>query len=168
MASSMRSPPGVRYSGSLLKYSFAEATHEKGALLVEVDRGSARVERIPLGQVRDVARIQGKIDDLLSRPDLARHQGDLVEATLEDTDYVRCVPLADGVWAYLFSGPDRAVAAVTSWPPHAGHRLPTSADVQRFDLFGNPIAAGAAIDEHVSYVVCNAGLAKLQAALGVK
>ncbi len=80
--------PGVRYSGSLLKYSFAEATHEKGALLVEVDRGSARVERIPLGQVRDVARIQGKIDDLLSRPDLARHQGDLVEATLEDTDYV--------------------------------------------------------------------------------
>ncbi len=80
--------PAVRYSGSLLKYSFAESAHEKGALLVKVDRGVARVERIPLGQRRDLARIQGKIADLLSRPDLARHQADLVEATLEDTDYV--------------------------------------------------------------------------------
>jgi exonuclease SbcD len=80
--------PGVNYSGSLLKYSFAEAGHEKGALLVEVDRGAARVERIPLGQQREVVRIQGKIADLLTRPDLARHGGDLVEATLEDTDYV--------------------------------------------------------------------------------
>jgi exonuclease SbcD len=80
--------PGVRYSGSLLKYSFAEAAHQKGALLVEVNRGAARIEPIPLGQLRDVARIQGKIDDLLARPDLARHRGDLVEVTLEDTDYV--------------------------------------------------------------------------------
>jgi exonuclease SbcD len=80
--------PGVRYSGSLLKYSFAEAGHEKGVFLVEVDRGTARVEPVPLGQKRDVARIQGKIADLLVRPDLARHQGDLLEVTLEDEGYV--------------------------------------------------------------------------------
>ena len=80
--------PGVRYSGSLLKYSFAEAGHEKGAFLVEVERGLARVEAVPLGQKRDVARIQGKIADLLVRSDLARHQGDLLEVTLEDEGYV--------------------------------------------------------------------------------
>jgi DNA repair protein SbcD/Mre11 len=80
--------PGVRYSGSLLKYSFAEAGHEKCAFLVEVDRGVARVEPVPLGQKRDVARIQGTMADLLARPDLARHAGDLVEATLEDEGYV--------------------------------------------------------------------------------
>ena len=80
--------PGVRYSGSLLKYSFAEASHEKGALLVEVERGAARVEPVRLGQRRDVARIQGKIADLLARPELDVHRGCLLEVTLEDEGYV--------------------------------------------------------------------------------
>ena len=80
--------PGVRYSGSLLKYSFAEASHRKAALLVEVDRGRATATPVPLGQRRDVARIQGTLHDLLHRADLERHRGDLVEATLDDEDYV--------------------------------------------------------------------------------
>jgi exonuclease SbcD len=79
---------GVRYSGSLLKYSFSEAGHAKAALLVEVGRGSCRVEAVPLGQKRDVARIQGTLADLLSRPDLEAHEGSFVEATLEDEGYV--------------------------------------------------------------------------------
>lgn len=87
---------------------------------------------------------------------------------LEDTDYVRCVTLTEGVYAYLFTGPNGAVAAITARLPHAEYRLPTSADVQLFDLFGNPLAAGAALDDHVSFVVSNAGPAKLLAALGVK
>ncbi len=78
----------VRYSGSLLKYSFAEAAHEKGAILVEVDHGRAVARSVPLGARRDVVRIQGKLEDLLDRPDLARHEGDLVEATLDDEGYV--------------------------------------------------------------------------------
>jgi len=80
--------PRVRYSGSLLKYSFAEAGHRKAALLVEVERGAARVEAVPLGQQRDLARLRGRMADLLSRPDLERHRGDLLEVTLEDEDYV--------------------------------------------------------------------------------
>jgi exonuclease SbcD len=80
--------PGICYSGSLLKYSFAEASHEKGVFLVEVERGGSRTERIPLGQRRDVARIQGTIAELLDRPELDRHRGDLVEVTLTDRDYV--------------------------------------------------------------------------------
>jgi hypothetical protein len=36
------------------------------------------------------------------------------------------------------------------------------------DLFGNPLPAGAAIDDRVHYVECDAGLAALRAALGVK
>ena len=38
---------------------------------------------------------------------------------LEDTEFVRCVTLADGVYAYLFRGPARSVAAITSAPTHA-------------------------------------------------
>ena len=80
--------PRVRYSGSLLKYSFAEADHVKAALLVEVGRGEARVEAVPLGQLHDLARLRGRMADLLTRPDLERHRGDLLEITLEDEDYV--------------------------------------------------------------------------------
>jgi exonuclease SbcD len=80
--------PGLRYSGSLLKYSFAEAGHEKAALLVEVDRGSATVRPLPLGARRDVVRVRGTLADLLGRPELDRHRGDLLEVTLDDEGYV--------------------------------------------------------------------------------
>lgn len=87
---------------------------------------------------------------------------------LEDTNFVRRVTLANGVYAYLNSGPNRAVAAITSGPTHAAYELPSAVGVQSLDLFGNPLAAGTAIGDHVHYVQCNAGLAKLQAALGIK
>jgi hypothetical protein len=87
---------------------------------------------------------------------------------LEDTSYVSLVTLADGVYAYLFTGPDRAVAAITSAPSHAAYRLPESTGVQALDLFGNPVAPGTALDDRVHYLVCPAGLAPLRAALGVK
>ena len=80
--------PAVRYSGSLLKYSFSEAAHAKGVAVVDVERGAVRVETVPLGARRDVVRIQGTLDALLARPDLARHERDLVEATLDDEGYV--------------------------------------------------------------------------------
>ncbi len=80
--------PRVRYSGSLLKYSFSEAGHRKAALLVEVGRGEARVEALPLGQRRDVVRLSGTLADLLSNPAHEPHRGALVEATLEDPGYV--------------------------------------------------------------------------------
>lgn len=86
----------------------------------------------------------------------------------EDTDFVRRVPVAEGVYAYLFSGPAQAVAALTTGPSHAPYKLPTAPDLQLCDLFGNPLTAGAAVGDHVSYVVCPAGLARLQAALGVE
>jgi exonuclease SbcD len=79
---------GIRYSGSLLKYSFGEAAQEKGVVLAEVERGRATVRTIALGARRDVVRLQGKLADLLRRDDLARHEKDLVEVTLEDEGYV--------------------------------------------------------------------------------
>ncbi|MBK9516346.1 MAG: exonuclease SbcCD subunit D [Anaeromyxobacter sp.] len=80
--------PGIRYSGSLLKYSFAEADHTKAAWLVEVERGAARATAVPLGQKRDLLRVRGRIDELLRRPDLEPRRGDLLEVTLDDPGYV--------------------------------------------------------------------------------
>jgi exonuclease SbcD len=80
--------PGASYSGSLLKYSFSEADHAKGVVLAEVERGRASVRRIRLGARRDVVRLRGRLEYLLRSPDLAPHEKDLVEVTLEDEGYV--------------------------------------------------------------------------------
>jgi hypothetical protein len=86
---------------------------------------------------------------------------------LEDTEFVRRAPLAEGVHAYLFTGPARAVAAISSAATHAPYKLPSAGDVERLDLFGNPLPAGEAIGDRVCYVVAEPGLPALQAALGL-
>ena len=60
------------------------------------------------------------------------------------------------------------MAAIASGPTHAAYALPAATGVQLLDLFGNAIPNGTAIGDHVHYVLCNGGLEKLQAALGVK
>jgi len=56
----------VRYSGSLLKYSFSEADHRKSASVVELDAtGNVTVEEIPLSPRRDVRIVEGFLKELL-------------------------------------------------------------------------------------------------------
>ena len=55
------------YAGSLLKYSFDEATHRKSVSLVEMDAaGACTVERIALTPRREVRRISGLHAELLA------------------------------------------------------------------------------------------------------
>ena len=79
----------VRYSGSLLKYSFTEHDHDKGVELVDIDaHGGVAVRRIVLTPRRDVLRIEGSFDDLLADPRFAHAEPAWVEATYTDTGYV--------------------------------------------------------------------------------
>jgi exonuclease SbcD len=56
----------VRYSGSLLKYSFSESQQNKGVNLVEMDaKGEVQVESIPLGAQRDLRVIEGSLEEIL-------------------------------------------------------------------------------------------------------
>lgn len=58
-----------RYSGSLMKYSFAEADHTKSVSIVEMDGGGGiEVEEIPLVPRRDVRCVEGVFKDLLEKP----------------------------------------------------------------------------------------------------
>lgn len=75
----------IRYSGSPLAYSFSEADHRKTMWLVDLDGdGSIRAERIDCPVPRSLARLRGRLDDLLADPALARHEDSWVEATLTD------------------------------------------------------------------------------------
>ncbi len=74
----------VRYSGSLLKYSFSELDHVKGVDLVELDaHGAARVTSLPLTPRRDLMRIEGTLDELLSQP-IAAARNAYVQVELTD------------------------------------------------------------------------------------
>ncbi|MFF4710993.1 exonuclease SbcCD subunit D [Streptomyces eurythermus] len=75
----------VRYSGSPLAYSFSEADHRKSMWLIDLDAaGSVTAERVDCPVPRPLARIRGRLDDLLADPELARHEDAWVEATLTD------------------------------------------------------------------------------------
>ncbi|GGX96686.1 exonuclease SbcCD subunit D [Streptomyces hiroshimensis] len=75
----------VRYSGSPLAYSFSEAGHRKSMWLIDLDAGGAvTAERLDCPVPRPLARIRGRLDDLLQDPRLARHEDAWVEATLTD------------------------------------------------------------------------------------
>lgn len=75
----------IRYSGSLLKYSFQETTHNKGVSLVRVGPdGQCEVQHMRLSPRRDVRVLTGTFDELRQR---AGAPGDR-------TDYI-CVELTD-------------------------------------------------------------------------
>lgn len=58
----------IRYSGSLLKYSFSEASQRKGVTLVDLDAtGVTRIEQIPLLPRREVRVLEGELDALIAR-----------------------------------------------------------------------------------------------------
>lgn len=75
----------VRYSGSPLAYSFSEADHRKTMWLIDLDaEGGVTGERLDCPVPRRLARIRGRLDDLLHDPALDRHEDAWVEATLTD------------------------------------------------------------------------------------
>ncbi len=81
----------IRYSGSLLKYSFSETAHKKGIISGYID-GSGRVETnfIPMIPRRDVRIIQGTFEELMKAEDPAKD--DFLMAELMDEG-----PVIDGM-----------------------------------------------------------------------
>lgn len=58
----------IRYSGSLLKYSFSEAVQKKSVTLINMDAaGNVAVELKELQPLRDMRVIKGKLENLLDK-----------------------------------------------------------------------------------------------------
>lgn len=75
----------IRYSGSLLKYSFSEADHSKGVTEVVFDAdGFSECHSISLKPLRDMRVIQGKFDDILQQARLDTCTEDFIRAELFD------------------------------------------------------------------------------------
>ncbi|ROQ27268.1 exodeoxyribonuclease I subunit D [Streptomyces sp. PanSC19] len=81
--------PRVRYSGSPLAYSFSEADHRKSMWLIDLGPGGPDGAiigdaRLDCPVPRPLARIRGRLDDLLADAALTPHEQSWVEATLTD------------------------------------------------------------------------------------
>ncbi|ABV87954.1 exonuclease SbcCD subunit D [Shewanella pealeana] len=75
----------VRYSGSLLKYSFSEQHQNKSVTLVELDcDGKATFELLPLKAVRDVRIIEGELAQLLEQGKTDLNREDYLMVRLSD------------------------------------------------------------------------------------
>ncbi|ONH35627.1 exonuclease SbcCD subunit D C-terminal domain-containing protein [Protofrankia sp. BMG5.30] len=76
---------GLRYSGSPLPYSFSEAGDVKSSLLVEIDAdGLCGLEEIPVPVYRGLARLRGRLAELMTAIDHERHTADFVSVVLTD------------------------------------------------------------------------------------
>ncbi|MBE6046900.1 MAG: exonuclease SbcCD subunit D [Clostridium sp.] len=76
----------IRYSGSLLKYSFSEVNHKKGVTIIEIDdRNSINIRNKELTPMRDMRIIRGPLEELI---EVARQsengREDYIQAILTD------------------------------------------------------------------------------------
>ncbi|TDB80547.1 exonuclease SbcCD subunit D [Actinomadura sp. KC216] len=75
----------VRYSGSPLAYSFSEEKHVKGSWLVDLrDGGAIAAEFVEAPVPRRLARVRGRLDDLLTDPAFDRLEDRWLQVTLTD------------------------------------------------------------------------------------
>ena len=84
----------IRYSGSLLTYSFDEVGYSKSFTIVDMDsKGATTISEIPIVGRRQFVSLTGYFDDLLANESLhTQHHNDYVEVRLLDT-----APVVDGM-----------------------------------------------------------------------
>ncbi|WP_249978615.1 exonuclease SbcCD subunit D [Vreelandella olivaria] len=75
----------IRYSGSLLKYSFSEASQRKSVTLVDIDeRGVTHIEQIPLLPSREVRVLEGELKALITQGRIDANADDYLLVRLTD------------------------------------------------------------------------------------
>lgn len=79
----------IRYSGSLLKYSFDEAKQQKGAVIVDLAAdGTVAQEFVPLAPRHDVRIVTGTLEELRADDFDSLPHDDYVRVDLLDTDTI--------------------------------------------------------------------------------
>ncbi|MDQ0922959.1 exonuclease SbcD [Pseudarthrobacter sp. W1I19] len=77
--------PQVRYSGSPLAYSFSEASHQKGAWLIDIDAGGVtKVQEVLWDAPRTLAVLRGPLSELLESPEYSWAETAYCQVTLTD------------------------------------------------------------------------------------
>lgn len=78
----------VRYAGSILKYSFSEASHTKSVTMIELfEKGRVTLKQIPLVPEKDLREIKGPLEELI-KPEIymAANKEDYLSVILTDEE----------------------------------------------------------------------------------
>lgn len=75
----------MRYSGSLLKYSFSEASHHKSLLLLDWDK-ELEISKITLTPKRDLRIVSGSLEEILERGRQDQNREDYIMARLNNQE----------------------------------------------------------------------------------
>jgi len=80
--------PAVRYSGSLLRYSFSESGHGKSFLLIDIGAPGSEIaiEQVAIAQPRPMSRLRGSMTELLSE-EHAEARDHFVELVVAEESY---------------------------------------------------------------------------------
>jgi exonuclease SbcD len=154
----------LRYSGSLLQYSFSELDHAKSVSLVDLGRdGEVQIEQHPLTPRRPLRRIQGTFEEIVAAAAQDAAREDYVLICLEDT-----APVLDAVARLRVLYPNILNMERTRFAFEADAARPHPAEHQRTgpeDLFAAfyKDVTGEALLEAETRVVANA-IAALDAA----
>lgn len=80
-----RSEDMIRYSGSILKYSFSEEYHKKSVTLVDMDeKGKCEIKQIELKAKHDMRSISGPFDEILSNAKTDPNPDDYLKIDITD------------------------------------------------------------------------------------
>ena len=75
----------IRYSGSLMKYSFSEVNHRKSVTLIDLDKaGKTSIEKIELKPRHDLRKIEGYLQEILNNASKDGSRDDYLMVTLQD------------------------------------------------------------------------------------
>lgn len=75
----------IRYSGSLMKYSFSEANQRKSVTLLDIDNTSLKhITQIALKPDQDMRVIKGQLTELIEQAKNDPHCSDFIQAILTD------------------------------------------------------------------------------------
>ena len=77
----------IRYSGTMLKYSFSEINHKKSLVLINIENNELSYELIPLKPLRDLREIKGPINELIKKENYQdTNTDDYIKAIITDEE----------------------------------------------------------------------------------
>lgn len=79
----------IRYSGSILKYSFSEENHKKSVAIVDLDKdGNIEVEQVELSPIRDMRSITDTLQNIIDNSKDDKNTNDYLLIKLTDENAI--------------------------------------------------------------------------------
>ena len=79
----------IRYSGSILKYSFSEVGHNKSVTLVDIQpSGAVSTQYVELEAIRDLRIVEGSLEDILENGKTDTRPDDFILARISNTESI--------------------------------------------------------------------------------